>query len=67
MRCLDYPRMAAGPVIAIGGKPADAIAVPLYAEAVAIVLHFMEPVGPGGTTLPAVGMQNSKVLRISER
>ena len=64
---LHDPRIAAGPVIAVASEQTHAITVPLYAEAVAIVLHFMEPVGPGGTTLPAVGMQNSKVLRISER
>jgi hypothetical protein len=45
---LDYPGIAAGPVIAVPGEQAHPIAVPLYAEAITVVLHFMEPIGAAG-------------------
>jgi hypothetical protein len=43
----DDPRVSARPVIAVAGEQTDAIAVPLDAEAITVVLHFMEPFGAG--------------------
>lgn len=37
-----------GPVVAATGDQAQAVAIALQAEAVAVVFHLMEPVGAGG-------------------
>jgi hypothetical protein len=42
---LHDPGIAAGPVIAVASEQTHAITVPLYAEAVAIVFYFVQPVG----------------------
>ena len=45
-RRLDDPRETLGAVVTTRGDQPHAITVPLNAEAIAVVLHFMEPVRP---------------------
>src|SRR6516225_8014178 len=53
-RGLDDPRVTIGPVAAVHGEQAYALALPLHQQAEAVVLDFMEPVrtvwnfGPAG-------------------
>jgi hypothetical protein len=41
---LSDPRVALGPVVTAPGDQADAVAVAFQAEAIAVVLDFVEPV-----------------------
>ena len=50
-RRLDNPRIAVGPVVAAAGDQANAIPLALQAEAIAVLLHFVQPdrvIGDGG-------------------
>src|SRR5581483_1265048 len=47
-RGLDDPREALCPIVAALGDQPHALAVALHAETVAVVFHFMEPLGRGG-------------------
>jgi len=49
------------------GDQPDAIAIALNSEAVAIIFHLVDPLRPGRTWAPMVGMQNSKVLHMNRR
>jgi hypothetical protein len=44
---LHDPGIAAGPVMAVASEQTHAITVPLDAEAVAVLFHFVEPFGAG--------------------
>ena len=59
--------IAVRPVVAAARDQAHAVAVALDAEAVAIVFHLAEPVGPSGTVLAFVGTQNSNDLNMVRR
>ena len=56
----DDPGISAGPVIAVAGEQPHAVAVPLNAEAVAIIFHFMEPIGAGRHGLAGRGKAELK-------
>jgi hypothetical protein len=47
-RGLHNPRIALGPVVAASGDQAHAVAVALQPKPIAVVLHFVEPVGAVG-------------------
>jgi hypothetical protein len=47
-RGLGDPREALGPLIAAARDQADTINIALHAEAIAVILHFMQPVRSGG-------------------
>jgi hypothetical protein len=54
--------------VAVAGEQAHAIAVADHDQAVAVVLHFVEPSGVAGTILPPVGRQGwNNVLRMGRR
>jgi len=56
---LDDPGVTLGPIVAALGDQPDAIAVPLEAQAIAVVFDLVKPVGASRNGLAGVGKQNS--------
>ncbi|MET4024439.1 hypothetical protein [Bradyrhizobium sp. S3.2.12] len=73
-RCLEDPREAVGPVVTILGEQPNVAASPFYAQALAVVFDFVDPVGPGryhlgggkpakferSTHRPQIGLEGSR-------
>ena len=62
-RGVDDPRIALGPVIAIAGDQAHAVAIALDAQAVAVIFYFVKPVPLAGSVSFAVA-ERGKLLTV---
>jgi len=58
-RSLDDPREARRPVVAAGADQPHAVLLPDQHHPVAVVLHFVEPVGAGRHLVRVGGIENS--------
>ena len=58
---LDDPRITIGPVVAVPGDQAYAVAVALQPQPVAVIFDFVEPFRLSRDCRPTIGKQNSYV------
>ena len=61
-RGFNDPRIPFCPVIPVPGEQAHAVAVALNAQPIPVIFDFVEPSARAGTSIPRVGIQNSKAL-----
>ena len=67
-RGFDNPGEALGPIVAVARQEAHGLAVALDAQAIAVIFDFSWiQSGPVGTTLAAVGKQNSNAVDMNLR